>query len=176
MRARGFFFLLGWLAATPAALRAQEPGYPRYCCTDAGRIGPFENGTVNAGERCSVLDTAGVRHVGFACHGPLSPAMLGPMETRGYADRCCTDVGVLGPFRDARWQEGDRCSAQAEDGQRYDGVACYGVSGLLDRARRDGRLLAAAHHGSCAENGGVRSGLAAAIQGSPGAAPRTGSR
>lgn len=176
MRSRGSILLFSCLTALPVGLRAQEPGYPRYCCTDAGQFGPFENGTIDVGERCSAVDTAGVRHVGSACHGPPSPAMFGPMDTLSYADRCCTDVGVLGPFYDATWQEGDPCAARAEDGQRYEGVACYGVSGLLDRARRDGRLLAAAREGTCAGRGGLRAGLAAASRASPGAAPRTGSR
>lgn len=149
MRTREFGVLLACLALLPAEVRAQEPGYPHYCCTDVGRFGPFENGTVNVGDQCSAADTARVRHVGTACHGPPSPALYGPMDTIGYADHCCTDAGVFGPFGDVTWQEGDSCAAVAEDGQRHDGVACYGVSGLLERANRDGRVLAAARVGGC---------------------------
>jgi hypothetical protein len=149
MHTREFGVLLACLALLSAEVRAQEPGYPRYCCTDVGRFGPFENGTVTAGEQCSAVDTAGVRHVGAACHGPLSPPMYGPIDTLGYADHCCTDGGVFGPFGDVTWQEGDSCAAVAEDGQRHDGVACYGVSGLLERANRDGRVLAAARARGC---------------------------
>jgi hypothetical protein len=32
---------------------AQAPGYPQYCCTEAGRFGPFSNGSIGRGERCS---------------------------------------------------------------------------------------------------------------------------
>ncbi|HEU4647845.1 MAG TPA: hypothetical protein VFS33_02200 [Gemmatimonadales bacterium] len=175
MRTRGFGALLACLALLPAALPAQEPGYPLYCCTDVGRFGPFENGTVNVGEQCSAMDTARVRHVGTACHGPASPALYGPMDTVGYADHCCTDAGVFGPFGDVTWQEGDSCATVAEDGQRHDGVACYSVSGLLERAARNGRVLAAARAGGCgAPTLTVARGDATPA--SPGSAPRTGLR
>src|SRR3954454_20181296 len=85
MRTRGFGVLFACLALLPTALRAQEYGYPHYCCTDVGRFGPFENGTVNAGDQCSATDTGGVRHVGTACHGPASPPLYGPMDTVGFA-------------------------------------------------------------------------------------------
>jgi hypothetical protein len=149
MRTRAFSVLLACLALLPAELRAQEPGYPLYCCTDVGRFGPFYNGTLTVGEQCSAKDTTGVRHVGAACNGPLSPPMYGPMDTLGYADHCCTDAAVFGPFGDVTWQEGDSCAAVAEDGQRHNGVACYGVNQLLERANRDGRVLAAARAGGC---------------------------
>jgi hypothetical protein len=171
-------FTLVWslfLSLSPAALHAQEPGYPQYCCTDVGRFGPFGNGTVNVGERCSAVDTAGVRHVGAACHGRAGPPMFGPMETTGYADRCCTDVGVLGPFRDASWREGDSCAAVTEDGTRHEGVACYGVGALLGRTARGEQLLAAAHRTSCGGDS-VTAIRLAATPASPAAARRTGSR
>ncbi len=184
---RPFHLLLFLLSLSlimhPALLPAQEPGYPLYCCTDAGRFGPYENGTVNAGERCSAVDTARVRHVGTACHGPPSPPMLGPMETRGYADHCCTDVAVFGPFHDTTWQEGDQCAVEGEEGQRHDGVACYGVSGLLQRASVDGRLLAAARAavGGCSPRAGaaalvIRDVPGGAMPVSPGPGRPPGSR
>jgi len=165
-------------ALLPAAAWAQEPGYPTYCCTGAGRFGPFSNGTVNVGERCSATDTTGVRHVGTACHGPANPLTIAPMDTTGYADRCCTDVGVLGPVAGATWLEGDKCAVTAADGSEHEGVACYGVSGLLERARRTGRVLAAAHAGGCgaAAPATLRTALAAASPVSPAPTPPPGSR
>jgi hypothetical protein len=49
------------------------------------------------------------------------------MENKGYANGCCTDPGIFGPFADARWQEGDSCSAVVS-GKPVRGTACYPVS------------------------------------------------
>jgi hypothetical protein len=176
MRALACLLLIAGLL--PAAVQAQEPGYPTYCCTDAGRFGPFSNGTVNVGERCSAADTTGVRHVGTACHGPANPLTLGPMDTTGYADRCCTDIGVLGPVAGATWLEGDSCAATTADGAHHAGVACYGVSGLLERARRTGRVLAAARSTGCgaSQPATLRTALAVASPASPVRKPPAGSR
>jgi hypothetical protein len=157
----------------PPIARAQEPGYPQYCCTEVGRLGPFSNGTVNVGERCSVVATDGVRHVGTACHGPRDPLVLGPMDTTGYARHCCTDVGVLGPFADATWQEGDRCAAVAEDGVRHEGVACYGLGQTIRAALNGAPLLSLRHCGTAAASA---ASLAAASSGSPGSFRQNGSR
>ncbi|HEX5386089.1 MAG TPA: hypothetical protein VFW66_05255 [Gemmatimonadales bacterium] len=177
------FLPLSLLLATPVALNAQAPaytqtGYPQYCCTPAGRFGPFYNGMVTAGERCSAVDTAGVRHVGGACYGAPSPLTIGPMDTTGYARSCCTDIGVLGPFPGVNWQEGAPCAAIGVDDQRHEGTACYSVDHALERASRDGRLLAAAAAGcpNAPRDVSARTVLAVARPASPARAPRTGSR
>jgi hypothetical protein len=106
---------------------ARAPGYPQYCCTGAGRFGPFSNGSIGRGERCSATGQDGRRYVGQACDGPPDPGILGPMENKGYANGCCTDAGIFGPFADARWQEGESCSAVVS-GKRVRGTACHPVS------------------------------------------------
>lgn len=157
-----------------AGAEAQGPGYPQYCCTDAGQFGPYYNGTVSVGQRCSVVTEDGVRRVGTACRGPLEPEpdMLGPMETRGYADHCCTDSGVLGPFANSTWQEGEPCSASDEEGELHQGVACYSASDPLSLEWRPESIFAAVGCGRKA-SGAPRDGATPA---SLGFAPRPDSR
>ncbi len=64
---------------------------------------------------------------GKACDGPPDAGILGPMENKGYANSCCTDAGVSGPFADATWQEGDSCAAVVA-GKRVSGTACYSAA------------------------------------------------
>ena len=41
--------------------------YPKYCCTNAGKLGPYENNSVKEGEPCYGTDSKGQRHEGKAC-------------------------------------------------------------------------------------------------------------
>jgi hypothetical protein len=125
--------LVPLLALAPAA-RAQAPGYPQYCCTRAGRFGPFSNGSIGRGERCSAVAANGRRHVGKACDGPPDAGTIGPMENKGYANSCCTDTGIFGPFGDTTWQEGDSCAAVVA-GTRVSGIACYAATTVGARFR-----------------------------------------
>ncbi len=50
-----------------------EPAtWPRYCCTDAGALGPYDNTSVPEGGACFGTDAHGSRWTGFACFGPES--------------------------------------------------------------------------------------------------------
>jgi hypothetical protein len=41
--------------------------YPQYCCTSAGRLGPYNNTSVPIGGACFGTDTQGQRQNGTAC-------------------------------------------------------------------------------------------------------------
>lgn len=127
------FAVVATLLGFAAAAAAQAPGYPQYCCTGAGRFGPFSNGSIGRGERCSAAAN-GRRYVGRACDGPPDAGTIGPMENKGYANSCCTDAGIYGPFADATWQEGDSCAAVVA-GKRVSGMACYSAAGTGARFR-----------------------------------------
>lgn len=122
--------LLGFASPAPA----QPPGYPQYCCTGAGRFGPFSNGSIGRGERCSAVAPNGRRYVGRACDGPPDPGTIGPMANKGYANSCCTDAGIYGPDAGATWQEGDGCAAVVA-GKRVSGTACYSAAATGARFR-----------------------------------------
>ena len=45
----------------------QQKEYPKYCCTDAGVLGPYDNNSVPEGGACYGTDSKGQRHEGTAC-------------------------------------------------------------------------------------------------------------
>lgn len=94
-------------------------GYPRYCCTDAGVLGPYPNDTVPEGGACFGTK-GGRRYEGTACHGEADDEKSG--EKR-YPKYCCTDAGKLGPYDNDSVPEGGACFG-TKGGRRYEGTAC----------------------------------------------------
>jgi len=51
---------------TPGVPQAGE--LPHFCCTPAGRMGPYGNAVIRAGQMCSAVLPNGVAMVGQACY------------------------------------------------------------------------------------------------------------
>lgn len=96
-------------------------GLPRYCRTEAGVLGPYENpGNIRVGDPCFGTKD-GRRYDGTA--------VMGPESTRTTSDLpryCKTTAGVLGPYDNpGNVRVGDPCFG-TKDGQRYEGTAVSG--------------------------------------------------
>lgn len=48
--------------------RSRGNGLPRYCCTPAGRLGPYDNPGIPEGGSCFGTTTQGQQMMGQACH------------------------------------------------------------------------------------------------------------
>lgn len=97
-----------------------QKGYPKYCCTDAGVLGPYNNDSVPEGGACFGTKD-GKRHEGIACYGKEKKE---DQENKGYPKYCCTDAGRLGPYKNDSVPEGGACFG-TKDGKRHEGRACY---------------------------------------------------
>jgi hypothetical protein len=53
--------------STPIAAGAAPDPFPHFCCTPAGRIGPFQNTAIGPGQACSAPTPAGLMMAGQAC-------------------------------------------------------------------------------------------------------------
>jgi len=117
------FLIVGLMAlASATSVRKtrsiEHKDYPKYCCTDAGVLGPYENNSVPEGGACYGTTPDGKRHEGTACYGKEKP------NKQGYPKYCCTDAGKLGPYDNDSVPEGGACYG-TKNGQRYEGTACY---------------------------------------------------
>ena len=109
-------------------------GYPKYCCTDAGALGPYDNDSVPEGGGCFGTDSRGKRHEGRACYGQEGNGQeedggsnaKGHKGSKGYPKYCCTDAGALGPYDNDSVPEGGACFGTDSQGKRHEGRACYG--------------------------------------------------
>jgi hypothetical protein len=103
-------------------------GYPKYCCTSVGRLGPYDNDSVPEGGACyGTKDDR--RYEGTACYGDDDKANKQKKHKKKHDDDdfpqyCCTNVGRLGPYKNDSVQEGGRCYG-TKNGRRYEGTACY---------------------------------------------------
>lgn len=61
---------MGPIPGMVAAAGAYAPAnaLPHFCCTPAGRLGPFQNTTIPAGGQCSAVLPNGVPMLGQACY------------------------------------------------------------------------------------------------------------
>jgi hypothetical protein len=106
--------------------------YPSYCCTPAGKLGPYRNNTsVEEGGACYGTDNKGQRQEGTACYGKADEKAQGESSPQKYKSKypsyCCTPAGKLGPYRNnTSVEEGGACYGTDSKGQRQEGTACYG--------------------------------------------------
>ncbi len=120
-----------------ASIAARD--YPKYCCTDAGALGPYDNDSVPEGGACFGTDSQGKRHEGRACYGQEGKGQedggsdtkghkgnKGKKGNKGFPKYCCTDAGALGPYDNDSVPEGGACFGTDSQGQRHEGRACYG--------------------------------------------------
>ena len=118
----------------PRALSGQE-GLPRYCDTEAGVLGPYDNpGNVRVGDPCFGTKD-GRRYDGTAVMGRSRPTPR-PERLPRYCD---TEAGVLGPYPNSGdVQVGDPCFGM-KDGQRYEGTAVTSRRDARARESSSGR-------------------------------------
>jgi hypothetical protein len=121
------FALMALLAYASADESSQEKKeYPKYCCTEAGVLGPYNNDSVPEGGDCYGTKD-GQRYEGKACYGKdneESKDSEDSKEKKDYPKYCCTDAGKLGPYNNDSVPEGGDCYG-TKDGQRHEGKACY---------------------------------------------------
>lgn len=115
--------------ATPASNHSNsDRGYPKYCCTSVGRLGPYDNDSVPEGGACYGTKN-GRRYEGTACYGNDDKESKKKSKKKKHDDEypqyCCTDVGRLGPYKNDSVPEGGSCYG-TKNGRRYEGTACYG--------------------------------------------------
>jgi hypothetical protein len=103
--------------------------YPSYCCTSAGKLGPYKNDSVEEGGACYGTDSKGQRQEGTACFGEADKATDGESKQKyksKYPSYCCTSAGKLGPYKNDSVEEGGACYGTDSRGQRQEGTACFG--------------------------------------------------
>jgi hypothetical protein len=125
-------FVLGFQPGTSmggfvANQQKYKSKYPSYCCTPAGKLGPYTNNTsVEEGGACFGTDSKGQRHDGTACYGEADEKAGGESnEKSAYPQYCCTNAGKLGPYENKTVKEGGACYGTDTKGQRHEGTACF---------------------------------------------------
>jgi len=118
--------LIASIFAIPTSAQ-QHRGYPRYCKTDAGVLGPYNNDSVPEGGACFGTKN-GKRYEGVAVYSKDDDSEGskggGSDNKKGYPRYCKTDAGVLGPYNNDSVPEGGACFG-TKNGKRYEGVAVY---------------------------------------------------